>query len=324
MLLLGVSSVALGACTASLPTNVALAWGGSAQSGKPTEILTIAVPEGEEWPLAALEALSGTSGLGYRQVVVNASLLDEVVDGSPLESVDVLVGSDPLWLEVSGVADVLGAGEVRAADDVDLVTYGQDAACVLVNRSWFSANNVAMPDNLESLSVEQKERVAAVSDPLTSPSALALLPLWVGDWEVFEGPAGSADEASQSGAQSGQIGPNEGAATSPGVVGSALEPLRHPNNLGTDTQFKVLPDTCVGREVGAVMVTREPERAGHVEGFLDLLLSPQGQRIIAEHALAYPLDTSIAVQGAVPWTDVAPAYAPEQVLEGLRKWSDTF
>lgn len=322
-LLLGSSVVALSACTASLPTNVALTWGGSAQSGEVAEVVTIAVPQGEEWSLAGLEALSGVSGVAYRQVVVDATLLGEVEGGAPLALVDVLVGSDPLWLESSGVKGVLTADSVQIEGGVDSVLYGHDAACVLANRTWFSANNITMPSQLSDLTAKEKYSVAATADPLTSPSALALLPRWAADWEAFEGfSTGSA--AQQSGAQSGA---NEEAATgssAAGIAGSVLVPLRHPNNLGTDTQFKVLPDSCVRREVSAVTVATAADRVALAEDFIDLLTSPQGQRILAEHALAYPLDTSITLTGAVSWADIQPAYPDEKILTGLKEWVETF
>ena len=322
-LLLGGSVATLSACTASLPTNVALTWGGCAQSGGSTEVVTIAVPKGEEWPVASLEALSGVSGVGYRQVVVDATRLDEVGGGAPLTSVDVLVGSDPLWLESSGVKGVLTADSMQIEGGVDSVRYGHDASCLLANRTWFSANNVAMPSQLSDLTAEQQYSVAAISDPFASPSALALLPLWSVDWEVFEGfSTGSA--GAQSGAQSGANEEAASADTAPGIVGSALVPLRHPNNLATDTQFKVLPDSCVRREVSAVPVATAADRVALAKEFVDLLTSPQGQQILAEHAVAYPLDPSIALTGAVSWADIQPAYPDAEILTGLKEWVETF
>ena len=57
---------------------------------------------------------------------------------------------------------------------------------------------------------------------------------------------------------------------------------------------------------------------------MGLLTSPQGQQILAEHAVAYPLDPSIALTGAVSWADIQPAYPDEEILTGLKEWVETF
>ncbi len=299
----GAAAILLASCTSSVPTEPGVTWGGLAQSGETSELVTVAVPEGSMLPLDGLEALSKELSIGFRQVVLDPPAVAEGGLEGVLEDVDVLMGVDELWLDTSGVQEALHL----TGGDLKAVSYGSDSACVLVDRSWFSANNLAIPSELAAVDPKQLEGIVAASNPMASPYALALLPMWKDHWKSWGETQGAAQET-QSGAE--PVTP-----VVAGIIGSVLEPLRHPNNLGTDTRYQALSDTCVQRQVSMLAVSTNPERSVLVGELADLLTSARGQEIVADYALAFPLGEDIEAQDTFP---------VEDITAGLKSWTKLF
>ncbi|WP_099332365.1 hypothetical protein [Actinomyces minihominis] len=299
----GAAAILLASCTSSIPAEPGLTWGGSAQSGETTELVTVAVPEGSMLPLDGLEALSKELSFGFRQVVLDPPAVAEGGLEGVLEDVDALLGVDETWLNTSGVQEALDLtdGEMKT------VPYGSDSACVLVDRSWFSANNLAIPSELAAVKPKELEGIVATFNPMGSPYALALLPLWKDHWKSWQ--------ASREEAEGTQSGTETASPVVAGMIGSVLEPLRHPNNLGTDTRYRVLADTCVQRQASLLAVTANPERSALVSELADLLTSARGQAIVADYALAFPLGEDVEAQEPFP---------VEEVIAGLKKWTELF
>lgn len=132
---------------------------------------------------------------------------------------------------------------VEIGQNVSGVEIGRDATCVLVNQSWFLVNKLPLP----STSAEVKPEWLYVPDGLE------------GQW-----PSGTGGE------------------DAPARIDSALLPWRTVNNLGTESQWVVLEDTCLPH---TVKVSGDAP-----ESFINFLQSRSGQDVLARAGIAFPLE----------------------------------
>lgn len=296
--------------------------------------LVVAFPDGSAVPPDGLEALAEATGLTLQVLDLQPAGNDRELSPASLLGVDVLLGVDPLWLEVSGLygggaesdepqegiasqsGSLLSSGASLGVDSpgVETRTYGFDDACVLVNRLWFSANDLAVPKDLADLSEDEVRAVVAVSNPYLSPYALAMLPTWDTRWGTWEGGAVLAQPE-----------------ILPGRIGSQLEAERGGGPVSPESQYRVLPRTCVQRDVAAVIVTKQQQRAQRAQELVDFLVTEPGQQLIAEHFLAVPLTPTAA--GQVPQEDddssalhsqAHQPYSVTQVQAALADWDRLF
>lgn len=268
--------------------------------------MVVGVPEGVRYQQAFFDQVAAQTGLEITQVAVN----DEGAAIS-LADVDLVLGVTDEWVDAN--RDEL-ASEAPDAD-VAVVKYGEDDACLLVDSSWYSANNIALPKKLSEVAQPQLESAVADSDPLLSPYALAALPQWQAIMEAW------AEATPQSGDLVAEHSGGGGA-----VVGSALEPRRNPNNLGTDTRYRVLSDTCVQMEAAALILsTGEDVAEAPAQVLVDFLTSDLGQELVAKYAVAIPAE--VAAGGEYGDWKRATGHDPftsEQVVHALELWESLF
>lgn len=165
-----------------------------------------------------------------------------------------------------------------------LTQYGDDYACVAVNRSWFAVNKIGAPTGREALTDKAYARFVSLPAPDTSVDAAWFL-------------ATKDTESFLSGIEKngGILGGTNGAVT----VASALLPWRDANNTKTDSQWETLTDTCVTRPVFA---------AGGGQDFLEFLTT--AGPLLAQAGVAYPL------RGTVPEDVAKLAPRPTDAVDG--------
>lgn len=132
---------------------------------------------------------------------------------------------------------------VEIGEDVSGVEIGRDATCVLVNQSWFLVNKLALPGSSSEIKPEW---------------------LFVPEDLEEEWPNGTGGE------------------DAPARIDSALLPWRTVNNLGTESQWVVLEDTCIPHTVK--VSGKAPE------SFINFLQTPAGQDVLARAGIAFPLE----------------------------------
>lgn len=309
---------ALVGCTSSAPEGAPV-WSAPSSGDTSVAKAVIGVPQEGLLPQAFLDDLAKATSLTITQVSVDLQPGGVVAEDAEttISEVDVLMGFDLNWFDPS-------LAESAKADSVDLVdlsfaSYGIDDACVLVDASWFSANNIGLPKTVEDLPGGALEMIVASSNPQVNPYALAALPEWDGWW-------GTWGQDAQSGLpQSGET--PEVAVV--GKVGSALEPIRNPNNLGTDTRYRVLGGTCVEREVVLVDLSARPEQKHDDAAYVvlaDFLGGNAGAEMLAQYGIAYPPGVEAGGQSEQGLTRLE-AKAPFSVKEtaaALKLWEKTF
>lgn len=317
-------------CTSSGPSPADANWVGAA-GGAHDDTLVIAVPPGAAFPTTALEALAGAAGISLQEVTL-ASEGDGRLSPAALQGVDILLGVDPQWLAVSGLfgesSEAIESGQSRgelhalsdegAGDEssgIFATTYGFDDACVLVNRLWFSANDLPLPKDLASLNEDQIRSIVGASNPHLSPYALAALPMWDDQWEGWKpGPV------------------LESPRVLPGRVGSVLEPERAGGLSVPNSRYRVLPQSCVKRETAAVVITEREQRAQTAQDLVDFLLTDAGQQVVSENFLAIPLKPDLmqsADADEVPevlgiHAEARSPYLGAQLRDALSQWDRLF
>ncbi len=340
------ATVTVSACTSSTPEGMA-PWSFPTDTGTIARAV-IGVPSDAALPDGFLDELSDATSLALTQVAVDlgpggtevgASSDDGVKRDSAaaVADVDVLMGFDAEWFDPA-----LGSGGADTVELIDLssITYGNDNACVLVDSSWFSANDWALPTKVSELPDSALEKIVAGSDPRVSPYALAVLPEWNGLWSGWHAQVG---EHAQSGGEvpdgggavdrdvAGDVGPKSGdeeggEGVAPGKIGSALEPIRNPNNLGTDTRYRVLADTCVERKVAlidlSVLRGHNDDDAAYVI-LADYLSGSTGAELLAKYGVSIQVGTDAAQSEEVS-LEARPAFAVTELVDALRQWEKTF
>lgn len=318
-MLVGLLSLVSGVgCTSSASPDAPV-WSAPRPGEASVATAVIGVPREEMLPQGFLDELADATSLTITQVGVDLSPggVPALDTETTLDDVDVLMGFDPNWFDQSLLSST-GAHRVDLVD-LSFTTYGTDDACVLVDASWFSANNLALPKTLGQLPEGALETIVGSSDPRVSPYALAALPQWDGLW-------GTWGLAPQSGlSQSGER--RELGAV--GKVGSALEPIRNPNNLGTDTRYRVLTDTCVEREVVLVDMSARPERERDDAAYVvlaDFLVGNAGAKMLAEYGVAYPFGVEDGGQSERGLTrlEAKPPFSSKETAAALKMWEKTF
>lgn len=349
--LLAAATVVGTACTSSAPEGVA-PWSFPTGTGSVARAV-IGVPVDAALPEGFMDELSDATALTLTQVAVDlgpgGTEVETATEDEPdevqlasVEAVDVLMGYDPDWFAPALAGTTNAEGDVLDLVDLSSVTYGTDNACVLADASWFSANNLPLPAKVSELPTGALEQVVATSDPRISPYALAALPEWDDLWgtwqkarseetaqsggeESEEDGGGKASAAGAVGPQSGEEDGGEGVA--PGKVGSALEPIRNPNNLGTDTRYRVLSDTCVERKSAlidlSVLHGRDQDDAAYVI-LADYLAGSAGAELLAKYGVAAPAQAGAVQSDEPPAPEVRAAYSVQERVAALRQWEKTF
>lgn len=310
---------ALTACTSSAPEGAAV-WSAPSEGDTSVAKAVIGVPGAVALPKGFLDELAIATTLTLTQVSVDLApggVIPEAAETS-IEDIDVLMGFGFTWLDPT-LAD---SPKVDTVDLVDLsfITYGNDDACILVDASWFSANNMALPETAVDLPAGALEMIVASANPTVSPYALALLPQWDGLWQTWAQTAQSADAPQSS--DGGEVG-------LVGMVGSALEPIRNLNNLGTDTRYRVLEDTCVEREVALVDLSARPGQARDDAAYVvlaDFLGGEAGAELLAKYGVAYRPGAALDGQSepGLKLSDAKPAFPIKEVPAALNQWEKTF
>lgn len=299
-------------CTPSGPGPGDANWVGVAGTEGEAAVV-IGVPAGTELPLSALEDLAEGAGVTIEEVTLAPPASGSALTQEAIENVDLLLAVDPLWMEASGLDLLDSARQGPDADTQSSVVYGTERACVLLNRTWFSANNLAFPADISSLDEEQLRAIVAGANPRFSPQALALLPAWSNEFKTWTpGPLSAP------------------AQILPGTIGRSL-PSSGENVEGGSGRYQALDSPCVQREVYAVIVATRSDRANVAQRLADFLLTENGQETLTNHGIILPLSEedggaqSGGMEEAVD-ADGAPTenYTPSQVWEALAAWDRLF
>lgn len=304
-------AIALSGCTTS-GTGTASGEGTSWLRSNPTSLVlavndpTIAVEE-------FLEETQENTGLSIEVVTVENQWVADTV----------IAGEASPHNEDTGVAVYMGLLPGVTGSALNADQYGEEDVCVLADRSWYSANKMPLPRGRTSLSDEELFGVLSASDPQISSLAAASMPIWSKRLQsVVDSDAQSAYEGAPSAV--------------PGKIGSSLEPLRHTNNLGTETRYAVVSGTCVAEPVYLVDLSGEYADKDAAD-LIRYLLSEGGQELVARYSLAYPAAThpEEAQSGGAPSNgedqvemparpDAVAAFSPEEVTAATALWLKVF
>lgn len=321
----------------------------SAQSGAldaPTprrghSTVRVAHPAGRELPSALVDAFTRATGFTVTQVSVPVDEWEAGTLGDA--SADVLVDLDGTDLLAATRASTLADSapqdtttpEGTAVEGASAgIAYARDDVCVLADAQWFAANRIDdLPTTLTDLTSSDVASLLSIPDPTTTiagrsfvqligatrgddaASTMASL-LGAGARIVEADRVGASWTASaQDDAQSGSTTDTE---ARPLVVAPMSQIAASETNTGTEAAGRAVAGTCVGRDLYAAIGADAGNEDG-AESLVAYLLGRGAQRILADTATAYPLDTG-AVEGTpAQWfltpSQDAVALSDEQVGE---------
>ncbi|MDC4232292.1 hypothetical protein M3T53_00985 [Actinomyces sp. B33] len=290
-------------------------------------IVVVAVVEGSRLPSRVRAAFTEDTGFDLRIVEV-ASAPEAQGSGA-----QVVVGLD--------AAEALGAGGALAGAPQDAtapegtalvgapgaIAYGRDDVCVLADRSWMSANALAMPDSADALSRPPYASLLAVPDPRATSTGRAFVEAvaastgealgeWarglgasaviapsvdaaLAQWTAADLLVDDEDESSEDGGDAQSDAPGD----LPLVVAPRSTAARALNNTGTESAAVPVPSTCLARTVYAAGVADDDRESlsDGAESLIAWLLGWRGQRALAEAGAVYPLDESALGDTAADW-----------------------
>lgn len=247
----------------------------------------------------------GTDVLVVEEIPLNADLIQAFNDYVDAE------GGRPIALTDSSTAEgnpdwvKLGPGLEEGT------VYGTNFACLVAQESWFLANRLPVPSNAdqaapylqlnaEPSTVWESAWVASLGGPKESAKKLAQL--------GQKGTRLHGVEISQSGAE-----PSREERV---VVQSALYPWLAANNLGTDTEWGVIEDSCVQVEL------KVQHQGDSGDRFVTFLTDPQTQQHLADWGLGYA--AADPGRGDGPAAQLAPAPQGTKTVAGsVADWQES-
>lgn len=344
-------AVALGGCTSSVPSDPNATWGdlwdpsdhritvtlgldvgATAPRGfveaveEQTDVQLQVVPTGGSTGLA--EGADAQSGKDARQSDESAQSARESSQNTEPEETDLFIGLFP---------------EGGVPSDATLL--GDEDVCILVDTSWYSANNKTPPKESKSLTDENLMAILKASDPNVEQAAAANMPVWKTKLkQQKEAEAAAQLNADAPDTESPEAGSSEDGASqgetaqsadekdsfidiaalpypAPGKIGSSLEAVRSQNNVGTSVRYQVVQGTCAKASTYLVVAPNAGEAA---EGLAAFFTSEDGKALLASYFLTY-VEGAPAQKGDAPRrAKDAKAFPPAEVEEALTAWNEVF
>lgn len=140
-------AAALGSCSSSVGNTGAVWSGGPGQS----EVLRVGIQEEISLPAELPERLSQGTQTTIRLIPLTADEYDRALSNDAWDRVDAVLTP--------------AASMVSGSVPENVIAYGEDVACTMIDRSWFAANNLPIPTNEEQLlALKPSERAAGSAE----------------------------------------------------------------------------------------------------------------------------------------------------------------